>query len=363
MYIPEEHLKPSISELYHHGIKGQHWGVKRGPPYPLDSASAAYQKAGKKFLDRKSQDVTLKKGTQFQRIATAANSDFTKGVYMSYKNADKDLYKGVLGRMRVSWMLKNEGDAKLSEITLTSKKDIKLPSKDVRMDEFKKLYDSDPKGVLDLINEHERSRYGRKDMSYDYDYFKTKGRATNLYEKFNDSLAFGVTHPRGDVIQKYYDALQKRGYDGIPDENDIRLGTFKAQAPIILFDTQKTIGKVAQRELSAAEVYSAYNRSIGKKMVRDLIYQGTMGREKLTPNTVKQAQKYAAQLQKDKSALNKNYTMNDLAADWGKNRLTSRQIQKVSKMMDQGKSHDEAVAAVMGLGNSVTDEILKRFNL
>lgn len=22
-------------ELYHHGIKGQHWGVKNGPPYPL----------------------------------------------------------------------------------------------------------------------------------------------------------------------------------------------------------------------------------------------------------------------------------------------------------------------------------------
>lgn len=24
------------SRLYHHGIKGQKWGVKNGPPYPLD---------------------------------------------------------------------------------------------------------------------------------------------------------------------------------------------------------------------------------------------------------------------------------------------------------------------------------------
>ena len=26
-----------MSELYHHGIKGQHWGVRNGPPYPLSS--------------------------------------------------------------------------------------------------------------------------------------------------------------------------------------------------------------------------------------------------------------------------------------------------------------------------------------
>ena len=25
-----------LRELYHHGIKGQEWGVRNGPPYPLD---------------------------------------------------------------------------------------------------------------------------------------------------------------------------------------------------------------------------------------------------------------------------------------------------------------------------------------
>lgn len=27
---------PNWDELYHHGIKGQEWGVRNGPPYPLD---------------------------------------------------------------------------------------------------------------------------------------------------------------------------------------------------------------------------------------------------------------------------------------------------------------------------------------
>lgn len=28
-------------ELYHHGIKGQKWGVRNGPPYPLNDSSFA----------------------------------------------------------------------------------------------------------------------------------------------------------------------------------------------------------------------------------------------------------------------------------------------------------------------------------
>lgn len=34
-------------ELYHHGITGMHWGVKNGPPYPLDKKVSAGIKSGK----------------------------------------------------------------------------------------------------------------------------------------------------------------------------------------------------------------------------------------------------------------------------------------------------------------------------
>lgn len=28
-----------LTRLYHHGVKGQKWGVRHGPPYPIDSSS------------------------------------------------------------------------------------------------------------------------------------------------------------------------------------------------------------------------------------------------------------------------------------------------------------------------------------
>lgn len=46
----------SMSELYHHGIKGQEWGVQNGPPYPLNSGSSSSKKK-KKFGSKKAKDT------------------------------------------------------------------------------------------------------------------------------------------------------------------------------------------------------------------------------------------------------------------------------------------------------------------
>lgn len=50
-------------ELYHHGIRGQKWGVRNGPPYPLKAGnhSASERKAGwRKSLDSQSNNNSVK---------------------------------------------------------------------------------------------------------------------------------------------------------------------------------------------------------------------------------------------------------------------------------------------------------------
>lgn len=53
----------SNDELYHHGIFGQRWGVRNGPPYPLDNEdhSARERKAGWKASLNNGRETSSKK--------------------------------------------------------------------------------------------------------------------------------------------------------------------------------------------------------------------------------------------------------------------------------------------------------------
>lgn len=63
--------------LAHHGIKGQHWGVKNGPPYPLDKKVSKAIKAGKN--ETRSSDNGHKVGTQKTSAYTQKNWTLTNG--------------------------------------------------------------------------------------------------------------------------------------------------------------------------------------------------------------------------------------------------------------------------------------------
>ena len=88
--------------------------------------------------------------------------------------------------------------------------------------------------------------------------------------------------------------------------------------------------------------------------------RGNIGFENLKENNKLENKQYNKRLKKDKTPLNDKYTMNDLGTDWGINRLTSNQIKKVSKLMDKGLNHDEAVKEVKNLGNSILDKIMTK---
>lgn len=343
IYLFEEELK-------HYGVLGMKWGVRKDR-----------ESSGNKRPPLQKGDVVLSKGTNFQRIAGSSNMNYTQGVFLSYKTSDKDLYRGVLGRMRVSWMVRNEpGEVKLKQMTFTANKEIRIPNRQTRLDEFKKLYMENKQEVIDLINDgetHSNRRTNHYDSNKDYSADAT------MYERFNHALALGVSSEHGGVISKYYNALKEKGYDAVPDENDIRLSTFKASAPLIFFNTMDSIGSVKVKDLSAGEIFEAYNRSIGIKTAKSLLLPTGIGHEKLNPDSASKIAEANRQQQMDKNSLNKNYTLTDLGKDWGTNRLTSAQIRKVSALMDAGKTHDAAVQEVIFIGNNAADKILSKLKL
>ena len=67
--MEESSIPPNGYELYHHGIKGQKWGVRNGPPYPLHDGdhSASEKKAAS---DDKSKATGNSAGTDNKSVVS-----------------------------------------------------------------------------------------------------------------------------------------------------------------------------------------------------------------------------------------------------------------------------------------------------
>lgn len=86
-----------MQELYHHGIRGQRWGKKNGPPYPLDASD--HSKLEKKFLGERGNSTVAESKSEFKRrnrVAKKATKALNKldKKYTEAKGDYKDLEAG-----------------------------------------------------------------------------------------------------------------------------------------------------------------------------------------------------------------------------------------------------------------------------
>lgn len=124
-------------ELYHHGILGMHWGVRRFQPYPSD-----YKGNGVEIGDAKKRpkrriteydDIVIKKGTKMYRL-TRDKDDKTSSKYLTVDPGDRAHYKW-------SWTDAMRGvtgmatkDQVIYENTYRNKEDLRSPSMIKRRD-------------------------------------------------------------------------------------------------------------------------------------------------------------------------------------------------------------------------------------
>lgn len=388
-----------MSELYHHGVLGQKWGVRRyqfkdgsltmegrrhygytGHGSKVKNQDGSLTDYGRKYFGyddvkrgeykAKKDDYTIKAGTKIKRLANPYSNGYDVNVFSAYRLDDIDEYTGVLGRMSATNQLKNFGNVSLQQVTMESDRDLHIPSKATAKQEFKEYAKENKDKLLKIFDEYVDAnptkrgkmykRMTEKDLELD-----DPRKLEYAYRRFNAVMGMGTSSNNFDVIKGYQNRLIKKGYDGIPDENDINVSTFKAKAPTILFDTKDSITKTSTRDLSPSEVLAAYDRSIVSKTIRsfskaDRKYNA--GNENVIKK--KQHERYA---EKDKTLLNKNYTLNNLAEDMGVNRYRSSEIKKINKYMDSGMTYEEAKNKYNSnhstWDNNIVDKVMRKYGI
>lgn len=255
----------STDELYHHGIKGQKWGVRR-----FQKKDGSLTNTGRK---RYADDATvIKKGTTFNRISTVdekkANKDRT---YLTYTDSDHDFYKENMTKYRKSQLGSN---TKIYDISYINKKDIVLPSHEQQVSEFVNMCSNKKikKLMASQIANENASRF--LESTYGIKFSEESIKKTDLYKKLNDEfLSYDDKQLRDDgynqfiktysdipISKIYQKKLMKKGYNAIFDDNDIMnntMDTIRPDKSIILFSGKKNLRNSGSKELTDDEYKQA----------------------------------------------------------------------------------------------------------
>ena len=267
----------SDNYLTHYGIKGQSWGVRNGPPYPLDSSTHSkvvskkqkfqlsdkqkkllkagaiaagsaiaiygavklYKSSGSAqafrtygLSDKLSEhldeypdgDILLNKGQKLQRVSKNAVEDFSdKGhIYASYLFRDNQRYKS-------GFRKEFTPDAgKLNFVhTLSPDKDVKIASPRKAAEIFLKQNPNGKDQIFRLVS--------------------------RPYERFDSDDPFGnaVNNMRSSFIKE----LKSQGYSGIVDIEDA--SKHLNASPIILFNPNEYVSVTNSRHINEFETFIA----------------------------------------------------------------------------------------------------------
>ena len=219
--------------LFHHGVKGQQWGVKHGPPYPI----------------QKGNPVTLRAGTKISRLSIYDESVSQGRAYVNYNNLDKDHYKGFFAaRLKAL-----HGNADVYEITFTAKKDLKSPGLEERINTFKELYENDPEIRKEL------AKYYRSNHIKFAPLFLYEKRYKDLTDADLEKIGYNTfVRSLGDVnrktSEKYFNALIKKGYDFVMDDMDGQYMLRYGREPAIVFDRNESLNYEGQERVRYREI-------------------------------------------------------------------------------------------------------------
>jgi hypothetical protein len=316
-------------ELYHHGIKGQKWGVRR-----YQFADGSYTPAGKKryqnnqnnteriaslmsmkvseltntaktqITGRQYVDTYLKKGTTFSRIQTS--KDFENfAFYATYKKHDIDEYMGLFGKnltsranaeakrtekqanasgsdadLAIAKQLRSKSDnMKVYQLKIDATKKLKIPSDEnaghitanlLREPDFKKNVVAsieDSKEKMRRPTQQVLFKQAQNALNKDPSTL-SKSEKVAIYKALNLSL---TNHNSQEIAaqNRFYSELKKKGYNALLDYNDKEYSSYHAKRPMIVFDTD-SVRLQSVTETNPKVVDRLYRRYNAERMAKEV---------------------------------------------------------------------------------------------
>ena len=280
-------------ELFHHGIMGQKWGQRNGPPYPLRGGDYSKRELNEIYKKRKSPnsiynkrhfDETLSKGKILSTLSYDKDrTNNTDMFYATHKKLDQHQYNALFNRPVPQPLYDSEGHnvgtgmCLKYKISNEAKKDIKIASEDSGADAFMNLYSKD-RDFYNFVTDPNRMKSHFVDDKYkfkgyresrevlnklsDKNYKPTADDLQTVYRMFNyviPSDGSGNARMAKDIATqraKFFNELKKNGYSAVLDTNDAIYGGFKATSPVIVFDMDSVAFSKAERTTMNSKQFS-----------------------------------------------------------------------------------------------------------
>lgn len=318
-------------EIYHYGVKGQKWGVRRyqyadgsltpqgkkryyamqDPNVIRKVSSLSEMKVGELVNNAKTRmtgkqyvDTYLAKGTTFSRIQTS--KDFEKyAFYATYKKHDSNEYMGLFGKNlkdraraeaktaeKISKKTKNETDMatakelknrsdnlKVYQLKISSTKKLKVPSDEnashitASLLKEKQFKDDVAASISDSKEKMRRPSqqllFNQAQNAMRKDPSKlTSSEKIAIYKALNLSL---TNHNPQEVAaqNRFYSELKKKGYNALLDYNDKEYSSYHAKRPMIVFDTD-SVKLQAVTETNPKIVDKMYRKYNAERIMKEI---------------------------------------------------------------------------------------------